>query len=122
MLSIKGKNLGKWNAKGRLIYNEKGYISAQLMGLDRPIFKSGRQGKGTIEEITKAFIECSSYYGTFEIDEEKRRVIHHIEASLFPNWEGTDQERFFKFSDDLLELSALSPEEGIEYILKWKRI
>lgn len=122
MLSIEGKNLGKWNAKGRLIYNDKGYMSAQLMGLDRPIFKAGKLDEGTIEEIKKAFIECGSYYGTYEIDKEKKRVIHHIESSLFPNWEGTDQERFFKFSDDLLELRALIPEEEIEYILVWKHL
>ncbi|MFX1458869.1 MAG: lipocalin-like domain-containing protein [Promethearchaeota archaeon] len=122
MKSKEGKNLGKWKAKGRLVYNDKGYISAQLMGLDRPIFKSRKQYKGTVEEIKKAFNECSSYYGTYEIDEKSRRVIHHIESSLFPNWEGTIQERFFTFFDDQLELMAQIPETGIVYLLRWKKI
>ena len=87
MLSLEGKDLGKWKAKGRLIYNDKGYISAQLMGLDRPCFKSDNPDEGTVEEIKKAYNECGSYYGTYEIVENERKVKHHIESRLFPNWE-----------------------------------
>jgi lipocalin-like protein len=33
-------------------------------------------------------------------------VIHHVELSLFPNWVGTDQQRFVELSQDTLILSA----------------
>jgi hypothetical protein len=32
--------------------------------------------------------------------------IHHVEAGLFPNWIGADQEHLFEFSGDRLSLST----------------
>ncbi len=43
----------------------------------------------------------------YEIDEDKGTVIHHIEGDKFPNWEGTDQLRFFKLSENQLTLNTL---------------
>jgi hypothetical protein len=34
------------------------------------------------------------------------RVIHHVELSLFPNWVGSDQERWVELAGDRLMLSA----------------
>jgi hypothetical protein len=34
------------------------------------------------------------------------RVIHHVELSLFPNWVGSDQERWVELAGDRLTLSA----------------
>ena len=34
------------------------------------------------------------------------RVIHHVELSLFPNWVGSDQERWVELVRDRLTLSA----------------
>ncbi len=34
------------------------------------------------------------------------RVIHHVELSLFPNWVGTDQQRWVELAGDRLTLSA----------------
>jgi Lipocalin-like domain len=33
-------------------------------------------------------------------------VIHHVELSLFPDWVGTDQQRFVELSAQVLILSA----------------
>jgi hypothetical protein len=32
----------------------------------------------------------------------QRMVTHHVEASRFPNWEGSDQVRFFRIEGDQL--------------------
>jgi hypothetical protein len=40
--------------------------------------------------------------GTYEVKGDK--IVHHVELSLFPNWIGGDQERFFQFSGDQLIL------------------
>jgi len=120
--SLDGKDLGKWNGKGRLIYTEQGYVSAQLGDPKIKSFKSENKYKATDKEVRKVFNLYESYYGKYEIDKEKGVVKHHIELSLFPNWNGTTQERFFKFLNDHLELKAIGKEESIEYTLTWKRL
>lgn len=122
MKDLNGKPLGKFESKGRLVYDERGYMAVQIMGIDRPQFKSGRQDVGTDGEFKQAFIYSTAYYGTYEINEEKGIVTHRIESSLFPNWEGTAQERNFILLEDRLDLVALIPEEETEYIVSWKRL
>jgi hypothetical protein len=34
------------------------------------------------------------------------RVVHHVELSLFPNWVGSDQQRWVELNGDRLTLSA----------------
>jgi hypothetical protein len=58
---------------------------------------------GSVEEQAQAAQSYLSYGGTYEIQGDK--VIHHIEASLFPNWVGEDQVRFVdKLTKDQLVL------------------
>jgi hypothetical protein len=45
-----------------------------------------------------------SYCGRYEVRGES--VFHHVEMSLFPNWVGTQQERYFQFAGDRLILST----------------
>jgi hypothetical protein len=94
------------NAQGPLIYTKSGRISVHLMRSDRPRFASGDQMKGTPEEIKANYEGLISYYGSYEFDKEKGLVIHHIQGSLFPNWEGQRQERFFELSGNRLKLST----------------
>jgi hypothetical protein len=93
------------DAKGLLIYTDVGRFSAQLMRSNRPKFVSGDQLKGTVEEINECFKGCISYFGTYEYDANGGFVIHHIESSLFPNWEGT-QKRFVEISDKRISLTT----------------
>lgn len=106
--TIDGKDLNRWNGKGRLIYTEQGYVSAQLGDPKVKSFKSEDKYQGTDKEMRKAFNEFDSYYGTYEIDTENKVVKHHIELSLFPNWNGTIQERTYKFVNDHLELKVIN--------------
>jgi len=94
------------NAQGSLIYTESGRVSAQVMRPDRPQFASGDQMKGTKEEIKLNFEGFVSYYGSYEFDRKKGLVIHYMEGSLFPNWEGQRQKRFFELSGNRLKLST----------------
>lgn len=94
------------NAQGSLIYTESGRVSAQVMRPDRPQFASGDQMRGTTEEIKLNFEGFVSYYGSYEFDRKKGLVIHYMEGSLFPNWEGQRQKRFFELSGNRLKLST----------------
>jgi hypothetical protein len=112
-------------AVGILIYDSGGRFAAQLMRLDRPKFASGDMRGGTPEEIKAAVDGYVAYSGTYEVDDKKGTVVHHVEASLFPNWLGQDQIRFFEFSDDLLTLKTspiLSGGKDMTGVLVWKRL
>jgi hypothetical protein len=111
-------------ALGSLIYTDSGRVSAQVMRSDRPKLASGDQMKGTAEEIKANYEGYISYYGSFEIDKKNGFVIHHVEGSSFPNWEGLGLKRFFKLSRNRLTLIATAFENGSRYeaTLIWERI
>jgi hypothetical protein len=94
------------NAFGMLMYDAGGNVFVLLMRRDRPKFASDDLWRGTPEEIKAAFEGFVAYCGTYEVDEEKGTVTHHVEGSHFPNWAGTDQVRLFKCSGDQLTLST----------------
>ena len=92
------------DAIGMLIYDEHGYMSAQVMRPDRPIFSSGDIVKGTPEETKVAFDGFVAYFGTYKVNTEEGTVTHLIRGSHFPNWVGREQKRFFEFSGNRLTL------------------
>jgi hypothetical protein len=59
---------------------------------------------GTPEEKSRAMETFFTYCGTFEV--QGNQVVHHIEVSLFPNWSGLDQRRFYQFEGRRLTLSS----------------
>lgn len=64
-----------------------------------------------------------SYAGTYEVHEDY--VLHHIEVSLFPNWVGGTQKRFFERDGDRLTL--ISPpivlqDQSVTYHLVWQKV
>ena len=81
-------------------------MSVQIMRRDRPAFVSDDWLAGTASEIKSAFEGFTAYFGNYEVNEKKGTVIHHVEGSLFPNWIGRDQMRFFKFAGNCLTLST----------------
>jgi len=112
------------NASGMLMYDASGHMSVQIIRPDRPAFASGDQLKGTLEEIKSAFEGCVAYFGTYEVNEKKGTVTHHVEGSSFPNWVGTDQRRFFEFYGNRLTLSTPPAPFGGEHVtalLVWER-
>jgi hypothetical protein len=112
-------------ARGSLIYTESGRYSAQLMRSDRPRFAIGDQMKGTSSEIEANYKGSISYFGTYQVDVENGFIIHHVESSIFPNMEGTDQKRFFEFSEDRLQLTTqlinLGGDKAVGVLL-WRRV
>lgn len=96
-----------------------------VMDRHRTPFTSGDPRGGTQEEIKTAYEGCIFYYGAYDINEKESVVIHHVERSSFPNWEGGDQRRFFEFTGDQLKLWH-DPilVEGLEITgtLIWERI
>lgn len=91
-------------AIGYIIYTADGYMNAAIMRPNRPLFAAGDFLEGAAEERAAAAASYISYAGPCELHESK--VVHRVEVSLFPNWVGSIQERFYEFSGERLSLST----------------
>ena len=87
---------------GMIVYTPSGHVSAQIGAGDRPSFASEDVRGATEPESAAAFATYIAYGGTYEVLED--RVRHHVRHSLFPNWVGTVQERFYELDGDDLFL------------------
>ena len=105
------------DAMGQCIFTESGYMSGQLMKQNRPLFAGDDPSSGTSEEIRAALEGFVSYYGPFDLDLENGKLITHVEGSMFPNWVGHDQVRFFELSKDQLILKPDTIKIGDEELL-----
>ena len=112
------------DAVGQCILTSDGYMSGQLMRRDRPLFAAGNQAAGTPEEIRAALEGYVSYYGPFDIDPAKQQLTTHVEGSLFPNWIGEEQLRFYEIAENRLTLRTppipLGDDEVTGYLI-WER-
>ena len=111
------------DAMGMLIYSADGHMAVSLMRPGRVPFESSALFEGSAAEKLAAMDSYASYAGRYEIRGNK--VIHHVDFSLFPNWTGTAQERFFKFEQGrLLLYTAPFVKDGMEqaaYLL-WEKV
>ncbi len=92
------------DAIGYITYSENGYMTVAIMTANRRRFTAGDILGGTTEEQAHAAETYLSYCGRYDLLED--RVLHHVEVSLFPNWVGAEQERFYTFEGDRLSLST----------------
>lgn len=113
----------KGSRTGYIIYSADGYMSVSFMKEGRSEFASGDIRGGTVEEKIEAFNGYISYSGTYEVSDTS--VFHVIEVSLFPNWIGDRQERFYEFDRERLTLSTpLQMVGGLKLSshLVWERV
>ena len=109
---------------GMLIYDAQGNMAAQAMRRNRSRFRADSVSGGTAEEIREAFEGYIAYFGTWTIDEQAGAVIHHVTASWYPNFIGTDQVRYYEFQQNRLLLRTPPRDAGSERrtgLLTWER-
>jgi len=110
-------------AQGLLYFDAAGHFATQVMAADRRPFASNNRMTGTPEENQAMSRGVVAYFGTFTVDDADHSLTLHIAQSSFPNWNGTDQKRTFKFVGDELRYTAASstanPAESAELV--WKR-
>jgi hypothetical protein len=92
------------DAMGYLLYTANGRFSVTISRRGRARFTAGDLLGGTTEEQARAVEGFVAYAGRYSFLGD--RVVHHVELSLFPNWVGSDQERWMELAGDRLILSA----------------
>jgi hypothetical protein len=112
------------DVQGRLIYEPDGRMAVQLMNPNRPRFTSGDPMVTSEAELRAAFDGYTAYYGTYSVNPDEQTIVHHIEASLLPNWVGTDQRRDFEFDGKYLTLKGPLLLGGVQRVvsLVWERL
>jgi hypothetical protein len=112
------------DALGVITYDAQGHMTAQLMRRDRPRFTGNDQARGTAEESQAAVGGYIAYFGTYVLHEDGT-VVHHVQGSLFPNWIGGEQLRFWEFCGERLILRTPPITFGGETgttVLVWERV
>ncbi len=90
--------------EGFIMYTPDGRMAAFVAPKNRKNFATSSITAGSMEEKAAAVDSFVSYCGRYEIRLD--RVVHHVDMSLFPNWVGGKQERFFKLEGNQLTLST----------------
>ena len=92
------------DAIGYVLYAANGRFSVTISRRDRAGFAAGDLLSGTTQEKARALEGFVAYAGRYSFYGD--RIIHHVELSLFPNWVGSDQERWVELAEGRLTLSA----------------
>jgi hypothetical protein len=122
--ALVGHPLGD-NATGYLLYTADGFMSVQIMRLDRPRYQAGGLGDGTDAESAEAARGYLAYAGHFHVEHDSV-VVHEPEVSLFPNWVHATMARKVALVEPHLELSTPEPlpfgDQQLTAILTWERV
>jgi hypothetical protein len=113
------------NCAGRLVIDGDGNFSAQLMRRNRPLFASDDVVRGTDAEIRSAYQGYVSFWAQMEVDETKKEISYIVEGSLFPNWLGHRNLRYYEFDDNRLTLKTppfRMADQQVTGVLIWERI
>jgi hypothetical protein len=111
------------NAMGILMYDEHGFMAAQLMKTGRPPFSSNSISGGSAPETFGAFHSYLAYFGRYH-EEAPGEIVHIVDGSLFPNWVGNKEVRYGKIEHDLLILNTPPipvQDQKIVFHITWRR-
>lgn len=110
---------------GLLMLDSTGTLSAHLMRQGRPNFASGDIVRGTDDEIKAAYQGYVAFWGNYEVDAAKQEVTYVITGSLFPNWVGHQNLRYYEIAGERLTLRTppfLMAGMEIVGVLIWQRV
>jgi hypothetical protein len=106
---------------GYIMYDATGHMCVVLANPDRPAWKAPKSPTDT--EVRSAFEGLVAYCGTYETNEEKHYVIHHVEADREPAVMGTNRTRLATVTATGLVLRPLDLPAGVaEWTVEFERV
>jgi len=112
------------DATGVLIYDAAGFMSAQIMRAGRPPLPPDRP-TGIDAAFSSAVPGYVAYFGTYDVDDAARRVVHRVIGAAFPAWIGLEFSRGFRFEGDTLTLTddlVTSDGVAVAAATTWRRV
>lgn len=107
---------------GRLIVDARGRYSLQIFKSERLRFAADSKADGSADEFESAVMGSSTHYGTVAIDDKAGQLVFSIEASSFPNWEGTVQRREYGLQGSELSYRVPPRADGSIPVSVWRRL
>lgn len=110
---------------GMIVYTPEGRMAVQIMVLPRPVVPPVPEGPDEVtawssEQVRRVVETYDAYFGTYEIDEARHIVTHHVVGELRPNYVGAAYARRYQVDGDRLLLSATNPDEHWRVV--WERV
>jgi hypothetical protein len=111
------KFIGTWRLKRAVARDDAGNT--------QPVFESVGKLTYTPQGDVWALVGSGGqpglwYTGTFDVKPRTHTVVHHVQYSTTPGYQGTDLTRRYHFRGDSLRLTA-QPSPGTSLVLLWKR-
>jgi hypothetical protein len=98
-------------------------MTAQVCAADRADLLTEDPLGGSDVERAAAFSSYVAYCGSYEVTADDV-VVHRVAISLFPNWVGSEQTRYFELAGDELVLRTAPIKIGGKLLvneLRWHR-
>jgi hypothetical protein len=128
LVSLTGERDGRktepWGVapQGILVLNANGRFAQIQMRSDRPKYASNNRTQGTPEEYKATATGVLTYYGRYMVNEAEGVLNFTIEASSFPNFDGTSARRSFTLTgDQLVTANPAAASGGSAISLIWRR-
>ena len=107
--------------KGILTVDANGRYVLVIARADLPKVASNNRTTATPEE-NRAIVQGSiAHFGTVSVNAADKTITFKIETSLFPKWDGTEQQRPFTVAGDELTYTVPSASGGGTATVVWKR-
>jgi hypothetical protein len=109
---------------GLMMIDREGRYTLQVFRRDRPRFASGDKTRGTDAEYREAVLGSSTHFGHVRIDAARHHLVFDIEAASWPNWDGQQQVRDYRFEGGLLsyQVPASAYGNGTVATSIWRRV
>jgi Lipocalin-like domain len=107
--------------KGINVFDANGRFFIMIASADNlQIASNGRSQKNF--EKDDLIVESIAYYGTYTVNEDVKVISLHLDASTFPNQDGTEQKRTITaLTADELKYSSPAAISGAQIHQVWKR-
>ena len=98
------------NPDGILMFSPSGRYSLQFERANFPKIKATTATKLTTDESKAIAAGILAHFGTYAVNDADKSFTMHVEASSFPNWDGTNQTRkITALTDDVLTYNVANP-------------
>lgn len=120
-----GRTIDSSQPVGMIVYTPEGRMAVQIMVLPRPVVPPVPEGPDEVTAWSSAQVRrvvetYDAYFGTYEVDEVRHVVTHHVEGELRPNYVGAAYERRYEVDGDQLILRSANLDEHWQVV--WERV
>jgi hypothetical protein len=114
------------NPSGILMFSPDGHYSVEIMRANLPKLAANNREKPSADEMKAIALGALSHFGTFAANDADKSLTFRVEASSYPNWNGTQQKRTITaLSDDVLTYTVKNPSAnpgGVDHVeLVWRK-